>query len=107
MIYKFKSKAAGDVIMMGPNGDQLLRLMGREPSPKGIIELAALPAALAALERAVAEEEARASQAAEPAAGGVPPEARDGGVSLRQRVWSFVELLRRSQAAGEAVVWGV
>ena len=26
MIYKFKSKAAGDVIMMGPTGDQVLRI---------------------------------------------------------------------------------
>ena len=28
MIYKFKSKAAGDVIMMGPSGDQVLRIIG-------------------------------------------------------------------------------
>ena len=25
MIYKFKSKAAGDLIMLGPQGDQMLR----------------------------------------------------------------------------------
>ena len=31
MLYKFKSKAAGDVIMLGPNGDQMLRIIGREP----------------------------------------------------------------------------
>ena len=38
MIYKFKSKAAGDVIMMGANGDQVLRVIGKTPAPKGIIE---------------------------------------------------------------------
>ena len=37
MIYKFKSKSAGDVLMMGPNGDQVMRLLGRDPAPKGII----------------------------------------------------------------------
>ena len=42
MIYKFKSKAAGDVIMMGPTGDQVLRAVGREPAAKGIIEVAAM-----------------------------------------------------------------
>jgi hypothetical protein len=36
MLYKFKSKAAGDVIMLGPNGDQVLRLLGRAPAPSGI-----------------------------------------------------------------------
>ena len=39
MIYKFKSKAAGDVIMLQPHGDQLMRLIGREPAAKGIIEI--------------------------------------------------------------------
>jgi len=29
MIYKFKSKAAGDVIMLQAHGDQLMRLIGR------------------------------------------------------------------------------
>jgi hypothetical protein len=61
MIYKFKSKATGDVIMLGPHGDQLLRLLGREPALKGIIEPArwrgdpALQAAVASDEAAPAE----------------------------------------------------
>ena len=53
MIYKFRSKAAGDLIMLEPHGDQLLRLLGREPAPKGIIEPAQMPAAIAALQAAV------------------------------------------------------
>ena len=28
-------------------------------------------------------------------------------VSLRQRVWPMIEMLRRAHAAGEPVVWGV
>jgi hypothetical protein len=107
MIYKFKSKATGDTIMLGPQGDQLLRLIGREPAPQGIIEVPAMPAAIAALQRAVAEDEAarRGSdaddQAEEPASG-----ARDT-VSLRRRVWPMVEMLKRAHDAGEAIVWGV
>lgn len=98
MLYKFKSKASGDVIMLRANGDEVLRLLGREPSPKGIFEPADQPAVIAALEAAVQRAEA-------------PAEDDDAGgerrVGLRQRVWPLIELLRRSQAAREPVVWGV
>jgi hypothetical protein len=106
MIYKFKSKAAGDVIMLGPNGDQLLRLLGREPAAQGIIETAAMPAAIAALEAAVAADEARppASGAEDPGEAETPPERR---ITLRQRVWPMVDMLRRAAAQGHPIVWGV
>jgi hypothetical protein len=103
MIYKFKSKASGDVIMLGPNGDAMLRILGREPAPKGIVEVAHMAAAIAALRAAVAADEA-------------PPEADEqdgdddtarGGITLRQRLWPVIDLLERSLAAGEPVVWGV
>jgi hypothetical protein len=105
MIYKFRSKAAGDVVMLGANGDQLLRALGREPAAKGIIEVAALPAAIAALERAVADEEARCAGDDNDNAGDETQATR--GIGLRQRVWPMVEMMRRSQAAGEPIVWGV
>ena len=57
MIYKFKSKAAGDLIMMGPSGDQVLRIIGKQPAPKGIIE----PAAMAAARPGVTEYEVQAA----------------------------------------------
>jgi hypothetical protein len=109
MLYKFKSKAGGDVIMLGPNGDQLLRLIGKDPAPSGIIEVAQMPAAIAALQDAVAADEARraqreagaeADEAAEDAAG-------PKGISLRQRVWPMVDLMRRAHAAEQVIVWGV
>lgn len=95
MIYKFRSKAAGDVIMLQPHGDQLLRLIGREPAGKGIIEAADLPSAIQALQSAAAQSDA--------------PSDTDGerGVGLKQRVWPMIELLKRATAAGEPVVWGV
>jgi hypothetical protein len=102
VIYKFKSKGAGDVIMLGPSGDQILRLMGREPAPKGIIEVNDMPSAIAALERAVAADEAKPDDEDDedkPRTG--------GGVSLRQRAWPLIDMLRRCQAAGHDIVWGV
>ena len=101
MIYKFTSKASGDLIMMGPQGDELLRLLGREPAAKGIIEAAAMPAALQALQAAlVAAAGADAKAASDDAASEAP-------VALRQRLWPVMEMLRRCQAEGEPVVWGV
>ncbi len=104
MIYKFKSPAAADLIMLGPHGDQVLRLLGREPSAQGIIEPAAMPAAIAALQAAVDGEEPTPADAETAAADDEP--ARPA-VGLRQRLWPLVEMLRRAHAAGEPVVWGV
>jgi hypothetical protein len=100
MIYKFKSKATADLIMLGPNGDQLLKLIGREPAAQGIIEPQSMFAAIADLQQAVAAEEAQREQA-----GAAAP--RPDKVSLRQRVWPMIEMMKRAQAAGEAIVWGV
>lgn len=106
MIYKFKSKDAADVVMLGPNGDQLLRILGREPSAKGIIEPADMPAAIAAIEQAVRDDEAdteRRQKEAEAKGEMAQPPA----VTLRQRVWPFVEMLRECHRDGHPIVWGV
>jgi len=96
MLYKFKSKAAGDVIMLQPHGDQLMRLIGREPAAKGIIEVADMPAAIQALQDAAAQAPAAADD-----------DRGERGVGLKQRVWPMIEMLKRSHAAGEPIVWGV
>ena len=107
MIYKFKSKAAADLIMLGPQGDQMLRLIGREPEPKGLLPAADLPQAIVALQQALADDEAAFAQArAEAEAASLPPPRRVG-VGLRQRAWPLIEMMRQCQQAGEDMVWGV
>lgn len=106
MIYKFKSKATGDVIMLQPHGDQVLRVLGKEPSAKGIIEVAAMPAFIAAIESAInADELARERAVAQAAEEGTRLPPRD--ISLRQRAWPLVEMMRRAHAAQHEIVWGV
>jgi hypothetical protein len=109
MIYKFKSAASGDLLMLGPQGDQLLRLLDREPAAKGIIEVAAMPAALSALQAAIVRDEQADPGAADPAATNDEAEAEPAqpAVGLRQRLWPMIEMLRRCHAAGEPIVWGV
>ena len=103
-MYRFKSKADGDLIMMALVGDQLLRIIGREPAPRGIIEVAALPQAIAALEQAIAAAElARvdARKADDDDAGGA------NAIGLQQRAWPLLEMMRRSLGERADIVWGV
>ena len=107
MLYTFKSKATGNLIMLPAHGARLLRIIGKEPGAQGIVLPAQMPDALRALEAALAEEDAALREAAQAAkaAGEEMPEPKD--VSLRQRAKPFMDMLRRCQAAEESIVWGV
>ena len=107
MLYKFKSKAAGDLIMLEPNGRRVLEIIGKDPGPKGIILPEQMPGAIAALEDAIAREEAEHKAAIDEAKarGEVPPKFES--VSLRQRAVPFIDMLKRCDKAGQEIVWGV
>lgn len=108
MMYVFKCKAAGDVTMTQADGDQLLELIGKAPAAEGIIEVAALPAAIQALETAVALDPGNHQQAGTQAA--TQPNdtpAGDEVVELHQRVWPLVEMLKRARDESKVIVWGV
>lgn len=105
MIYKFKSQAAADVIMLRMNGDHILTIVGKSPSPQGIITVEQIPAAITALEAAVVAQEAAKARPMEGRSQEVEMEGDD--VMLRQRAGPFIDLLRCSAQAGKDVVWGV
>ncbi|HEY9024360.1 MAG TPA: DUF1840 domain-containing protein [Burkholderiaceae bacterium] len=100
MIYKFKSRATGDLIMTQPVGDRVLALIGKERTPQGIIEVDQMPAAIGALESAVAAEAPRAADD-DDAGGG-----KADRVSLRQRVWPMVEMMKHAMAGKQPITWG-
>jgi hypothetical protein len=108
-MYRFTSKADGDLLMMAPVGDQLLRIIGREPAPQGIIENAAIPAAIAALEQAIAIADAERQRTRTRAGGRDDDEAAAGDVpvGVGQRAWPLLEMMRRSLAEHADIVWGV
>jgi len=54
MLYRFKSQASADVIMLEGNARQLLDIVGKSPSARGVITVEQMPAAISALEAAVA-----------------------------------------------------
>lgn len=102
MIYKFRCKAAGDVIMLGPTGARVLGLIGKPADAKGILEVADMAAAVAALQAAVEADDALRAQA-----GDEDVAQRPEAISLRQRAWPLVEMIRRAQAADTPITWGV
>ena len=107
MHYRFKSRADADLLMMQPVAEQLLAIVGRQPAPQGIIELQAIPAAIAALEGAIADERALQKRT-----GGdrVADDDADGGgdrIGLSRRAWPLLEMMKRSVAEKSDIVWGV
>jgi len=112
MLYTFRSKATADLLMLGPNGDELLHIIGKTVTPKGILILADIPAAIRALEVAIAraDEQSRlatADDAKEATDDEDPREDKVPPVGLRQRAWPMVEMMKAASAAGEPITWGV
>lgn len=108
MLFKFKSKAAGDVIMLEASGRRILELIGKDPAPQGIIIPEQMPAALAALQKAIAEETAdlKAQGVAAPDEADIQ-HGKGDGVSLKQRAKPFLDMLERCMKAKADIVWGV
>jgi hypothetical protein len=106
MLYKFKSKAAGDLIMLEPHGRRVLDAIGKDGA-KGVILPEQIGPAIAALQAAIAREEAATKPAAQDAVAADQGQAAADGVSLRQRATPFIDMLRRSEAEKVEVVWGV
>ncbi len=98
MLYRFKSKNMGDVIMLEANGRQVLEIIGKTPGPQGIILPEQMPAAIQALEAAIALEDSQDKDASD---------ALVEGLGLHQRALPFIHMLQWNQKAGQEVVWGV
>ncbi len=108
MLYTFKSRAASDLILLEADGRHLLTLIGKDPdAPHGVMTVAQIPAAIMALEAAVAKEEALAKPKREEDDGEVNDEDGDAAevVALRRRVVPFVAWLRRSVEDDHDVMW--
>jgi hypothetical protein len=104
MIVTFKSKASGDVIMFGEAAHALMKIMGKDPDPKGIITPEQLPGAIAALKAAIAESRGEGGPNEDDEA---DKPAMAQHVTLAQRAIPLLELLEWSQKKNTPVVWGV
>lgn len=101
MLYKFKSDAGGNVIMLEATGRQMLEIIGKGVDSKGILLPEQMAHARAALEAAIELDE----QSGE--AAGQPQDQAAKRISLRTRAWPLVTLIERSLRANVPVTWGV
>jgi ElaB/YqjD/DUF883 family membrane-anchored ribosome-binding protein len=109
MLYKFKSQAAAEVIMLQPDAETLLKIIGKAPGAQGIVTVAQIPAALNALRQAIAAQKQKLAekQAGKAPQGDAEDDSDDSGIPLDRRAAPFMHLLERSAAEGKDVVWGV
>jgi Domain of unknown function (DUF1840) len=115
MLFKFKSKASADLIMLELDGRRILKAMTGEDPVKGIVQVADLAQALARLDAAVAQDEAMRKDQANKAAARVSGKAvdEDGeeaalpAVRLAQRAAPMQKMLRLCMAEEADLVWGV
>lgn len=116
MIYEFKSRATGTVVMTKPAAEWILGVIGKQPGPTGIITVAQMPAAIEALRKAVEDDKraiaAARRESAPPEAGEEeeehePDEGAKATVANYQRAWPFIEMLTEALKGERDVTWGV
>ena len=109
MLYKFKSKSTGDVIMLAPNGARVLEIIGKaspgQTARQGIVLPEQMPGAIAALERAIELEDSARDQSRQAALlrgeDAVPSEP----IALRVRAKPFIDMLRRCHKDENPIIW--
>ncbi len=102
MALTFTSKVSASITMLDANANQVLEIIGKERGERGIITTAEAPACIGKLKAAIA------AQGEEP----IPfereePERAARFVSLKARLWPFIDMLERAHAKGADVLWGV
>jgi hypothetical protein len=108
MLYRFKSQATADVVMLEANARQLLEIVGKPSGPKGIITADQIPAAVSALESAISNDAVQNQHNHDAfAVENHADDAERQHVGLHQRAAPLIHMLKRSQAEGKDVVWGV
>ncbi|GAA4409546.1 DUF1840 domain-containing protein [Quisquiliibacterium transsilvanicum] len=116
MIYEFKCRATGTVVMTQKVAERILAIIGKEPGSQGIILPDRMPDAIRTLEAAVEAEREAERRAKESTKEAAPEdEGEDEGaekdrtpvVSLGQRAWPFIQMLKDAAAAEREITWGV
>lgn len=106
----FRSKAAGEIYMFAETAHRLLDIIGKADTPRGVITAEQIPEAIARLVAAVDAEKAQhagATREREEAErrGETPPAERP--ITLAQRAFPLIEMLRAAEKRNVDVTWGV
>jgi uncharacterized protein DUF1840 len=106
----FRSKAAGEIFMFAETSRRILEIIGRQDAPRGVITAEQVPAALQQLVTAVEQEKAdakAAAAAAEQADRRSEATNTPQPITLGQRAYPLIEMLRAAERRKVDVTWGV
>lgn len=110
----FRSKAAGEIFMFAETARRIFAIIGKEDAPRGVISAEQIPEALQRLTVAVEEEKAEIAQARkeqdEADRRGEGQDANNAAaqaVTLGQRAFPLIDMLRAAQKKKVDVTWGV
>ncbi len=112
MLFRFKSKATGDLIMLEPHGRRILQAMGKDVQAQGIIQVSDMSRCIEAIERDIAKEaeQAQHRKARTQATSGEEAADKDDAaqaVSFKHRALPMLDMLRQCLKAEVPIVWGV
>jgi len=111
MLFKFKSQATSDLIMLEADARRLLKIILGDDPVKGIVQFNDLSRAIAALELAVAQDESDRKHGADKDQSLISGEDDEAlpfkTISLAQRAAPMLKLLKRCLVEKSDVVWGV
>jgi hypothetical protein len=106
----FRSKAAGEIFMFAETARRIFQIIDKADAPRGVITAEQVPAALTRLQTAVDEEKAQLKAAGEQAQdadrrGDEVAAAR--AITLGQRAFPLLEMLRAAQKKNVEITWGI
>lgn len=123
MLFEFKSRATGSVVMTESIGKKVLELIGKSPDKQGIITVAQMPGAMQTLQQAADRDKALTREAREARPATSPPptgdgsharsgdmddtDAQDASIGIGTRVFPLIEMMKEAHKAGKDITWGV
>lgn len=106
MLYRFKSQATADLVMLHADAQAALRLMGKDITPEGVISPDQLPQAIEVLQQAWREDHAlRLREDTSASERLAETDDANPDVRLSQRLVPLVNMLELANKANVAVVW--
>lgn len=111
MLYRFKSEVTADIIMLEPNGQQILEIIGKSIDRQGIILPEHMQLAIEKLQLAIEKDTQAREQIKQALAKGEEVDRNHPllkeKISFKQRALPFIDMLQRSIQSNTPVVWGV
>ncbi len=106
MIYKFKSAASGEVIMLQEHAQKLFDILGRDLEERGVIDTTDIPKALQKLDAAMQFSRQQTKEVLSDNNNADNKDESEYKVPLHVRAMPFYQLLEKSLKDDEKIYWG-